>query len=132
MAAKSKKPANEVDAFLANLTHPNLDAIRAIRALVLATDPSVTEELKWNAPSFRTSVHFATFHLRAKEGVVLVLHVGAKKRDLRDAQGLADPSGLLEWRAPDRATITLRDAGDVAAKSEPLAALLRAWVARVG
>lgn len=121
-----------VDALLAALDHPHDDAIRLLRALILGVDPAVREEVKWNAPSFRTSGDFATLHLRSKAGVQLVLHFGAAKRaDVRARDEVADPDGLLEWKSRDRAVVTLRDAADVQAKSAALAAVLRQWLTHV-
>lgn len=125
-------PPQTVDALLDALAHPHDDAIRLLRALVLGVDPAVREEVKWNAPSFRTTGDFATMHLRGKQGVQLVLHFGAAKRpDPRVRETLADPAGLLEWKSPDRAVVALRDAADVRAKSAALGAVLRQWIAHV-
>ena len=66
-----------MDAFLASLDHPFLREILALREIILGADPSIVEGIKWNAPSFRTSEYFATFHLRARDGVQLILHRGA-------------------------------------------------------
>jgi hypothetical protein len=86
-AKGSRRPATKapdsVEAFMAGLEHPLKPAIEAVRALVLGVDPAVSEGIKWNAPSFRTSKWFATLNLRARGGeerVWLVLHPGAKKR----------------------------------------------------
>ena len=121
-----------VDSFLASLDHPHADAIRALRTIILGADPRIGEEIKWNAPSFRTTEHFATFQLRAKQGVQLILHFGAKKRArVPDRDAIADPVGLLEWLAPDRASVRFRDMADVTARGEAFADVLRHWIAHV-
>lgn len=86
--------------------------------------------LAWNAPSFATVEHFATFNLRAKAGVQLVLHLGAKPRrdlDMRDVIG--DAESLLEWKGPDRALVTVHDAAHLASMQDELARIVRAWAA---
>ena len=119
-----------VATFLAALEHPSKDAIVALRDIVLAADARIAEGIKWNAPSFRTSDWFATFHLRAKPGVQLILHRGAKVR--ADAmEAIADPEGLLEWLGPDRASVRFRDLEDVQAKRTAFVALIRLWVDRM-
>lgn len=119
-----------VDAFLAALEHPRKPEIEALRQVILAADPRVREGIKWNAPSFFTSEHFATFHLRAKDGVQIIMHLGAKVRETASTGvAIADPSALLEWLAPDRATVKFRDVADIAARSEAFAAVLRQWIA---
>lgn len=119
----------DVDALLAALEHPHLPEIQRLREIILAAGPQVRESVKWNAPSFAAGEHFATFHLRAKNGVQVVLHLGAKpRRDATVRTGVADPDGLLEWRAADRATVTFKDAADVEARADAFAAIVRQWI----
>ena len=121
-----------VDAFMAGLDHPAKDVVVALRAAVLGSDPSISEGVKWNAPSFKTTQYFATTHLRAKAGVGLVLHFGAKVRDVAAGQGtIPDPDGLLTWVAKDRATLAFKDAADLHAQRPALQAILRQWIQHV-
>lgn len=121
-----------VDALMAGLAHPHKAAIEALRRAILAADPSIAEGVKWNAPSFRTHEYFATVHLRAKTGIALILHRGAKARaDTADAACFEDPDGLLHWLGPDRAQVLFADAGDLARRTGALQALLRRWIAMV-
>jgi hypothetical protein len=130
--ASAADNSGAVDAFLATLEHPHLSAIRTLRQLVLSSDPSIAEGIKWNAPSFRTTEYFATMHLRQKQGVAVILHLGAKKRDPGiDAETIADPDRLLKWLGPDRALVAFADAQDVEARAAPFQALLRRWIAYV-
>lgn len=127
----SRRPGDtgDVDALLASLTHPHTDAIMRIRELVRGAHPKVVEEIKWNAPSFAVGEHFATFHLRGKQGVMLVMHFGAKKRPGAKRPAIADPTGLLTWLAADRATIRFADLADVEAKRKAFVAVVRSWIA---
>ena len=119
-----------VDAFLAALSHPHKDAIEAIRQAILGADPSIREGVKWNAPSFRTAEYFATVNLRAKEGVLVVMHLGAKVRELpAGGMKIEDPEGLLRWLAKDRAVITFADRGDVKRKQQAFVSVVRQWIA---
>ncbi|HET7233800.1 MAG TPA: DUF1801 domain-containing protein [Longimicrobium sp.] len=118
-----------VEEFLATLDHPSVAAIRAAREAILGADAAIGEGIKWNAPSFRTGEWFATFHLRAKDGVQVILHTGAKKRDdLAAGMAVADPDGLLQWLSADRATVKFRDLDDVKAKRAAFAAVIREWI----
>ena len=90
------------------------------------------KSIKWNAPSFRTSEFFATMHLRAKNGVQLILHFGAKKRaDLDAGSKIADPESILEWLAADRAVAKFRDLRDIAAKRTAFTNVIRQWITHV-
>ncbi|WP_437980025.1 DUF1801 domain-containing protein [Sorangium sp. So ce117] len=126
-AGAQESPA--VVAFLRELDHPRKEAIVALRQIILGVSPAIREEIKWNAPSFRTTEHFATFNLRAQDRVRLILHLGAKVKDTA-AKGLelADPTGLLEWLAKDRCLVTFTDGEDVQAKRAALESVLRAWL----
>lgn len=125
-----KATTTDVDAFIDALDHPLAPLIRALRALLLAVDPSITEAVKWNAPSFRTTEHFATMQLRRPDVVRLVLHLGTKKRSL-PAGAIADPEGLLAWLGPDRALLEFHDAGELEARRAAVAALARQWMAQL-
>jgi hypothetical protein len=123
---------DDVDAFVAALDHPHTAEILALRRIILGADPRITEGIKWNAPSFRTTEWFATMHLRAKDGVQVVMHFGAKKRPGFDPRhDIADPRSLLEWAGEDRAFARFRDLADVEAKKSAFAALLRQWIEHV-
>lgn len=122
----------EVEAFLAALDHPRRAEILALRRIILDADPSISEGIKWNAPSFRTSEWFATFHLRAKEGVQVILHLGAKRREGANPRAaIADPESLLEWLAEDRASVKFRDMNDVDARRIALKSLIRQWIGEI-
>ena len=134
-APRHASPADSsaaVDALMATLSHPHLDAIAVLRRAILTVDPSVAEGVKWNAPSFRTHEYFATVHLRTRTGIALILHLGAKARAL-PAGGLAiaDPEQLLDWLAADRAQVLFADRAGLERRLPALQALLRRWIACV-
>ncbi len=121
-----------VDAFMAKLEHPAKKAVQALRAAILASDASISEGVKWNAPSFKVTEYFATTNLRTKAGVGLVLHFGAKVRAVDAGKDtIRDPEGLLKWLAKDRATIVFADDKDLRAKTPALQAIVRQWIAHV-
>jgi hypothetical protein len=121
-----------VDAFMATLVHPHADAVQALRRAILAADPAIAEGIKWNAPSFRRGEYFATTHLRTKAGVGIILHLGAKVRAADPASvAIADPDGLLQWLAADRALVAFADLEDVRGRTPAFQAVLRQWLARL-
>jgi hypothetical protein len=122
--------ADEVDAFMAALQHPLKAEVAALRAIVLAADPRVSEGIKWKAPSFRLEDDFATFQLRRPDAVQIVFHTGAKARPGGPRpMAVEDPSKLLTWAASDRALAAFKDMGQVRRDEVALTALVRAWIA---
>jgi hypothetical protein len=96
--ASSKKPAKRsasapesVDAFLASLEHPRKQEILALRQIILGADPGIAEGIKWNAPSFLTSEYFATMHLRAKDGVQVIMHLVAARARGTEGRHAGEP-----------------------------------------
>ena len=118
-----------VDELMKSLVRQHKDAIAHLRRSILELDASISEGVKWNAPSFRTTEYFATTNLRTKEGIGVILHLGAKIRDL-PAGGiqLKDPKNLLKWLAKDRATIEFEDVDDLKSKMRAVEQILRQWI----
>jgi hypothetical protein len=116
-----------VDAFLERLEHPQLAAIRLLRAAILSADPRIREGIKWNAPSFALGEHFATFKLRPVETVQIVLHTGARARPTPARITIDDPAGLLAWVAPDRAVVTFAGLDVARARQDALIDIVRQW-----
>jgi hypothetical protein len=115
-----------------DLVHPEKTTIQALRKTIVATDSSILEGVKWNAPSFRTGEYFATVHLRAKRGVGLILHFGARARDaVAGRETIDDPAGLLTWLAQDRASVSFADGGDLERGRAALQAIVRQWIAHL-
>ncbi|MFB9069222.1 DUF1801 domain-containing protein [Pseudofulvimonas gallinarii] len=119
-----------VEAFMARLEHPLKGAIERLRAVILGSDPSIAEGVKWNAPSFRTRDYFATLHLRGK-GVGVVLHCGVKSKPPAQRLAVQDETRMLDWLALDRAMVRFADEMDVDNRRAPFQCVLRSWVARI-
>ena len=121
-----KKPT--VAAFLAALRHGRADEVERLRGLILAAHPDLTEQIKWNAPSFAIDGDDrVTLRLAPGDVLQLILHRGAK---VRDTTGFAftDESGLVRWLAADRGVVALSDAADLEAKAPAIQNLVKNWV----
>lgn len=126
---RSPATLESVETFLSSLDHPSKPEILALRRIILAADPTIAESIKWKAPSFYTSEHFATMNLRVKTGIGVIMHFGAKKSAV-STTGVAipDPDSLLEWLAKDRAMVTFRDLNDIEARRSAFTNLIREWI----
>jgi hypothetical protein len=122
-------PRTEVQAFLRALQHSRKDEVEAVREVILSAHPGLTEQIKWNAPSFCIDGDDRiTFRLQPGDRVQLVFHRGTRKRADASTFSFQDGAGLLEWVAPDRTLVAFRDLDDVAAKRPALADLVRRWM----
>ena len=132
MAKRSTADSTEaVDEFLRKLDHPLKGVVEVIRGLILGADSRIAEGIKWNAPSFRTTEYFATTNLRLKGGIGVILHLGAKVRDLPGGLAIEDPAKLLKWLARDRASVEFSGLEDLADKQEAFQNVIREWIRHV-
>ena len=115
----TRKQQQSVDEFMAALDHPFKAEVQAVRAIIKGVHPGITEEVKWNAPSFSYKGYLATFNLWERKRVHLVFHNGAS----------LDPQpGIFEGTYPDRRMVYFADMGDVEAKRPALVQAVQQWV----
>jgi hypothetical protein len=123
------RKAGDLDDFMRELDHPLKRDIETVRQIILKVDPGISEAIKWNAPSFRTTDFFATVNLRSRECVQLIFHTGAKvKATAATGISIADPAGLLKWLAKDRCLVTLGVGKDIQIKRAAFEAVVREWI----
>ncbi len=115
--------------FWRRLDHPLKKEIETVRRIILGVSPDIREGVKWNSVSFRTTDYFATVNSRARDGVQLVFHKGAKVRD-NSTKGMrvADPKGLIRWLAGERCLVTLGAGRDIPAHRAALVGIVRDWI----
>jgi hypothetical protein len=135
MSTMTSPPADResaaVLALLAGLQHPHKGGIEALRRQILALDAHISEDVKWNAPSFKLTDHFATFRLHPPKHIQLILHTGAKVKRPAKAFTIDDPAGLLQWPAPDRAVLTLASDAELHLHMDQVVQLIRQWMAQL-
>lgn len=133
--SKTSRPApkgsEDVVAFIKALQHPREAEILALRKIILGVDKNVAEGIKWNSPSFHTTLDFATFHLRSKEGTLVILHRGSTAEQGGKALTIDDPAELLTWRGPSRAIITFKSLNDVKQRKSAFVKILKQWIPQV-
>ncbi len=72
---KAEKDASAVDKFMKKLKHPFKTEVDMMRKIIKGVNKDITEEIKWNAPSFSyKGEYLVTFNLWEKEHVHLVFH----------------------------------------------------------
>lgn len=110
------------------LEHPMKAEIERLRTIVLDSDTRISEQIKWNAPSFGyDGDDRVTMKLHPPDGVRLIFHRGIKPKEDSNFT-FEDDSGLLRWAAKDRAVMTFHGMPDVEANAAPLKRLVARWM----
>jgi hypothetical protein len=120
--------ARSVTSLLRDLKHPHKAGIEALRRLILKLDQRITEEVKWNAPSFKLNDHFATFRIHPPENIQLILHTGAKGKSNARKFKVEDPDKLLAWPATDRCVLTLESTAALKARRKSVTRIIEQWI----
>lgn len=117
-----------VTAFLVGMTHTRKAEIERVRELIFEAEPTLREQIKWNAPSYGHEDDRITFRLQPGDKVDLIFHRGAK---VKDSAGFAftDESGLVKWLAADRGIVSFADAAEIEASAKPFKQLVKRWIA---
>jgi uncharacterized protein YdhG (YjbR/CyaY superfamily) len=113
------KQSVTVNEFMQTLDHPFKSEVEAIRVIIKGVDRNITEQIKWNAPSFSYKDYLATFNLRATQHVHLVFH-NPKITSIK--------SELLEGDYGDRRMAYFGDMNDVKAKQAELERVIKELV----
>ncbi|WP_327351251.1 DUF1801 domain-containing protein [Streptomyces sp. NBC_01304] len=120
--------SDKVDQLMEKVDHPQKEAVEYLRSAILQADPKITEQVKWNAPSFcYDGVDRVTFQLKSTD-IQLILHRGAKVKDDTGTFSFVDDTGLMQWRSSDRAVVTFKDLDDIKESEPAFIALVKRWV----
>ena len=123
------RQSQTIDDFMMTLDHPLKEGVERLRAAILASNPQITEHVKWKAPSFcYGGEDRVTFKLHPQDRLQLIFHRGAKVRTDSDDFFFEDDTGLLDWITPDRAVLTLRNLEEVQAKQATILTLINRWI----
>jgi hypothetical protein len=128
--SQADKGLHPVDDFINKLEHPLKDLVIQLRELILKSEPRLTEQVKWNAPSFcYNGDDRITMNLSKKEQVLLIFHLGAKSRDERKLETIIkDPDKTLEWLSSNRAVMRFRSNADLKTFEPALKNNIAGWL----
>jgi len=106
------------------------ELVEALLNAIAEECPTLTETIKWNAPTFcYNGKDRMTIMLHKKDRVGLILHTGAKpKEDKKAPQLYTDDTELLEWNSNIRATITFFDLTDFLSKRNLFKIAVKRWI----
>lgn len=113
----------EVDTWFETYDNPRKEEVLKVRELILASNPKMTEDIKWKAPNFMYKGNLCTFNPRAKKLVTLIFHTGAS---------LKDSKGLLEGDGKTARVARFHNMEDILSKKEAIEAIVNEWIALKG
>jgi hypothetical protein len=122
--------STEVTEFLDALNHPFRAEIELLRQCVLSAHGDLTENIKWNGPSYchldndRITMRIQPLRQQAQ----LIFHRGAKVLSQPADRLLQQDFGLLQWKENDRAVATFKSMLEIEQKKEKLTDLVTAWL----
>ncbi len=136
MMSKSTKPSDkdQVTQHIQNLEPELGKVITYLRKLILSTDSSIGERIKWNNPSFYYTGEMKEFDPKEYKREMIVFNLFKARIMLVFPSGakVKDSSGLLEGDYKDgRRTIVFKDLKDVKAKEKALQSIIKQWLALV-
>ena len=122
--------AQTVEQLLSLLDHPDVALVNQVRRLINEVAPSLTEGIKWNAPSYALNGNdIITFNFRNYGPISLIFHTGPKGKDTKTGQRLfEDASGLIEWVADKRFVFKVADGRFLQAHTAEIIQLIQTWV----
>jgi uncharacterized protein YdhG (YjbR/CyaY superfamily) len=116
--------------FLSKFEDERKNLVEAILSAIVEECPTLTETIKWNAPTFcDDGKDRMTLMLHKKDRVGLILHTGAKPKEDKKAPPLySDDTKLLEWNSNIRATISFLDLNDFLSKRNLFKKSVKRWI----
>jgi len=119
-----------VDEFLNDLTDDRRQQVEALRSIIKAVNPELTEHIKWNSPSYvLDGEDRITFNMHYPDQTMLLVHMGATRKETKKADPIMkDETGLIKWNSDIRGTLAFRSLGDIAQSEANITKLLSAWL----
>jgi len=116
--------------FMTDFDDERKPLVEALLKAILEACPTLTETIKWNAPSFCfNGKDRLTIMLHKKDRVGLILHTGAKPKEDKNAPHLyTDETELLEWNSNIRATISFSDLTEFLSKRTLFKKAVKRWI----
>jgi uncharacterized protein YdhG (YjbR/CyaY superfamily) len=116
--------------FMTKFNGERKELVEALLIAIAEECPTLTETIKWNAPTFcYNGKDRMTIMLHKKDRVGLILHTGVKPKEDKKAPHLyTDDTDLLEWNSNIRATITFFDLTDFLSKRNLFKIAVKRWI----
>lgn len=130
-AAPALTDAEKVTAHIGQLDTDIAAIVQYIRNMILETDSSIGEQIKWNSPSFYYTGPMKDFDPKEYKRDIIVMNLNKGRILLVFPTGarIKDSTGLLEGNYTDgRRLMTVKDMQDALAKEKRLKKIIKDWL----
>ncbi|TKC05571.1 DUF1801 domain-containing protein [Pedobacter polaris] len=132
MAKSTLSDTQQVEELISKLDLDIRETVQTIRAIILATDPEINEQVKWNSPSFYYTGAMKPFDPKEYKRDIVVCNLHRGKILLVFPTGAKVKDKLKGKDYPDgRKIITINGLADVKTKQKDLQQVIKDWLAMV-
>ena len=119
-----------VTQFLDEQKHPFRKEIEQLRNYILAANPDLTENIKWNGPNYcMNEADRITMKIQPpSKQVQLIFHRGAAKQAQPKDKLISTKSKVLVWKENDRAIATFKSMQDIDHAKSELIEIVNDWI----
>lgn len=131
---KVDKNSQEVTAHIEKLDPSIASLVNDMRLFILSIDASISEEVKWNSPSFYYNGEMKPFNPKEYKRDILVMNLNRGKILFVFPTGavIDDPTSILEGKYADgRRLIGIKDSSDFLSKKSALKDVILNWLSKV-
>ncbi|WP_061965025.1 DUF1801 domain-containing protein [Demequina aurantiaca] len=109
-----------VDAWMAAYDNPMKEVVQRIRHMILAADDRITEDIKWQAPTFMYEGNLASFYPKSMNYATLMFH-----------QGALIPGNFphLQGQGTEARAMKIVSIAEAEERRDELEEIIRAWIA---
>ena len=105
--------------------------VETVRQIILSTDKEISEQIKWNNPSFYYNGEMKPFDPKEykRDIAVMNLHKGKMMLVFPSGSKVNDTTGFMEGDYKDgRRTVIFKDLEDVESKEKSLQNVIKEWL----
>ena len=122
----------QVEELISKLESPLKEIVEYIRELILKTDPLISEQIKWNSPSFYYAGEMKPFDPKEYKRDIVVCNLHRGKMLLVFPSGAKVFDNLNGKNYPDgRKIIEIEDLIDLKVKENSIREIIRVWLGMV-
>jgi hypothetical protein len=129
--SKDINDPTSITAYIQKLDPEFAEMLEAIRQVILSTDKTIGEQIKWNSPSFFYMGEMKPFNPKEYKRDIVVVNTrnGVALLVFPTGATIKDTTGILEGEYKDgRRMVTFKSIAEVKKKGKDLQKIIKAWL----